>query len=272
MPSHSSQAVNPPCRPNGPSHGMFGHARQPADDRDVAVVAEAERLVRPAEDPAPDDAGRVRPALDPALGDARRRLPRLPRLHGGIADDEDLGVAGHGQVGLDEDPAVAVRLGAGRLGDPTGERRREHAGRPQDGPGRDDLLGRALAGLSRSTTRTDRSSMSVTRVPVRTVDAEPLELAPGRRGPVGRIGRQDPVHRLDQDDPGVGRVDRPEVAAERVAGDLAERAGQLHARRPAADEHERHPLAPPFRIGFPFRGLERDEDAPPDLQWRPRGS
>ena len=41
--------------------------------------------------------------------------------------------------------------------------------------------------------------------------------------------------------------------------------GQLDAGRPAADQHEGHPLASPFRIGFPFRGLERDEDAPPDL-------
>ena len=44
------------------------------------------------------------------------------------------------------------------------------------------------------------------------------------------------------------------------------RARQLDAGRPAADDHERHPLAPPVRIGFPFRGLERDEDALADLQ------
>ena len=57
-----------------------------------------------------------------ALGDARRRPVRLPRLHGGVADDEDLGVPGHGQVGLDEDPSGPVGLGAGRLGDLAGER------------------------------------------------------------------------------------------------------------------------------------------------------
>ena len=113
------------------------HAGEPADDRDVALVAVPERLVRPIEHPAPDDAGRVRPALDAALGDARRGLPFLPRLHGGIADHEDLRMAGHGQVRADEDPAVAVRLGAGRLGDATGERGGEHAGAPTApcGPG-----------------------------------------------------------------------------------------------------------------------------------------
>ena len=44
MPSHSSQAVKPPCWPNGPIQGMSVTARQPPDDRDVAVVRVAERL------------------------------------------------------------------------------------------------------------------------------------------------------------------------------------------------------------------------------------
>ena len=92
-----------------------------------------------------------------------------------------------------------------------------------------------------------------------------LELLPGRRRAARRERRQDPVHRLDEDDPGVGRVDRPEIALERVARDLAEGACEFDARRPATDEHEGHPLATPFRISFPFRGLERDEDAPSDL-------
>ena len=107
--------------------------------------------------------------------------------------------------------------------------------------------------------------MAVTRVSSRTVDAEPLELPLGRRRAIGRVGRQDPIHRLDEDDRGVARVDRPEVALERVARDLAEGAGELDPGRAATDEHEGHPLAPPVRVGFPFRGLERDEDAPPDL-------
>ena len=97
-------------------------------------------------------------------------------------------------------------------------------------------------------------------------DAEFLELAARRRRSIRRVGRQDPLHGLDEDDLGVGRVDRPEIAPERVARDLAQRARQLDTGRPAADDHERHPLAPPFRIGFPFRGLECDEDAPPDLR------
>ena len=107
--------------------------------------------------------------------------------------------------------------------------------------------------------------MSVTRVPVRTSTPSRSSCRWADADRSGGIGRQHPVHRLDEDDPGVGRVDRPEIAPERVARDLAERARQLDAGRAAADEHERHPLAPPFRIGFALRGLERDEDAPPDL-------
>ena len=95
--------------------------------------------------------------------------------------------------------------------------------------------------------------------------AEPLELS--LRGPrsIGRIRRQDPVHRLDQDDPRLARPDRPEIAPQRVVRDLAEGAGQLHAGRPAADHDERHPLAPSLGVRLAFGGLEGDQDPPPDL-------
>ena len=61
------------------------------------------------------------------------------------------------------------------------------------------------------------------------------------------------------------RPDRPEIAPERVVGDLAERPGQLDAGRPAADEHERHPGPPPVGVGLALGGLEGDEDPPADL-------
>ena len=97
------------------------------------------------------------------------------------------------------------------------------------------------------------------------LDPEPLELPLGRGRPVRRVGRQDAVDRLDEDDPGLAGPDRPEVAPERVVGDLAERAGQLDAGRSAADEHERHPGPSSFGVGLALGGLEGDEDPAADL-------
>ena len=88
-------------------------------DGDIAVVAVAERLRRPVEQPPPDRLRGMGAALHRALGDAGCRAIGLPRLHGGIADDEDLRVAGDGEVRLDEDAAggrdLEALLGA-RLG------------------------------------------------------------------------------------------------------------------------------------------------------------
>ena len=199
--------------------------------------AVAERLVRPTEDPPADDLRRVRPALDPALGDAGRRLVLVPRLHGRVADDEDLRVARDRQVGLDEDPPGSIGLGARSRRHLPRERRRLDAGGPQDGPGRDRLL----AALGRDDA--DAPVVDVDDPGLQAdLDAEPLELALGRCRTPGRIRRQHAVHRLDEDDLRVRRTDRPEVTLERVARDLAERAGELDAGRAAADDHERHPL------------------------------
>ena len=107
--------------------------------------------------------------------------------------------------------------------------------------------------------------MSTARISVRTSDPEALELALRGSGSIRRVRRQDPIHRLDQDDPGLARADRPEVALERVVRDLAERPGQLDAGRAAADDDERHPLASPLGIGFALGRLEGDQDPSPDL-------
>ena len=51
-----------------------------------------------------------------------------------------------------------------------------------------------------------------------------------------------------------------------VPGDLGERAGQLDAGRPAADDHERQPGAAPGRVRLALGRLEGEEHAAADLQ------
>ena len=126
----------PALPPERPHPRDVGDAGQPADDRDVAVIAVAERRRRLAGQPPPDRPRRVRAALDPALGDARHRPVLLPRLHGRVADDEDLGMAGDVRSGPTRiRPArslsapVASATAATKLDD-------LDAGRPQDRSGR----------------------------------------------------------------------------------------------------------------------------------------
>ena len=53
----------------------------------------------------------------------------------------------------------------------------------------------------------------------------------------------------------VRRIDAPEVARQRVQRDLAERARQLDAGRPRADDDEREPRSLLRRIGLALGGL-----------------
>ena len=54
--------------------------------------------------------------------------------------------------------------------------------------------------------------------------------------------------------------------AQCVARDLAQGTRQLHARRAAADHHERHPGAPGVWVGLALGTLEGEQDAPTDAE------
>ena len=177
-----------------------------------------------------------------------------------VADHEDLRVARDRQVRLDDHPTDPIGLRPGRRRDLPRERRRLDPGRPQDRPRRDRLL-RAVGREHADVPVVDLDDPRLRP----DLDAESLQLPLRRRRASGRVRRQHPVHGLDEDDLRVGGTDRPEVALERVAGDLAERPGQLDPGRAAADEHERHPLAAPLRVGLALGGLEGDEDLAADL-------
>ena len=237
MPSQSSQAGSRSggrtVRASGcSSRRTAGRSRRRRLGRDSGTARRARRTGGVRSRPPRSRRPGCRPGRRPGRAD------RLPRLHRRVADHEDLRVAGDRQVRADQtrparsvsaSVAVAtdwtndeawtpaahrtVRVGMRSVG-PAGIRPRltdRRCGRPGSSSGPRPRAARAGGCADRSTRR---------------------------------VGRQDPVHRLDEDDPGVGRVDRAEVAPERVVGDLAERARQLDPGRAAADDHERHPLGP----------------------------
>ena len=122
--SQNSQARNPDIF----SRTDVGDRRPAADGRHVAVVAVAERLERLARDRAQDVLRRVRALLHRHLRDAGQRLAILHE-RADVADDEDVRMAGERQRRL------GVTRPARSSGTPSDlrERRRRHAGRPENG-------------------------------------------------------------------------------------------------------------------------------------------
>ena len=61
-------------------------------------------------------------------------------------------------------------------------------------------------------------------------------------------------------------MDAAEVLAQRLPRDLGERAGQLDAGRPAADDDERQQPPLPAGVGFALGRFERQQHPPPHLE------
>ena len=261
MPSQSIQAMNPDCRPSGPSHGML----VTPDSR--PMTATSPRFWNrnggtgsPAE-AAADRVGGVLAGLDRALGDARHRLLGRPRLHGRVAQHEDLRVARDREVLPHPDPAVAVRLRADRRRRPSA--RTSRRGRPPPtascGPGSPP---RPPGVSTRTAVLVDVDDLR----PGAHGDARASRAGarPTRRPSAGRSGRIRSIASTSRIRASCGRIER-KSRAERVVRDLAERARELHAGRPAADDHERHPCLAEARDGLALGRLERDQDPAPDL-------
>ena len=88
------------------------------------------------------------------------------------------------------------------------------------------------------------------------------------RPPSERLGKgaEDRRRSVEQHDPRLGRIDAPEVAAQRMARQLRELPRELDARRPCTDDDERQEAAPGNGVGLAFGHLERAQDPPAQLE------
>ena len=89
------------------------------------------------------------------------------------------------------------------------------------------------------------------------LDAEPPQRPLRRRGELGGEGVEDPVVAFHEDDARLRRVDGAELLAEGVACDLAERAGELDARRSSAHDDEGEERGNARWVRLALRRLER---------------
>ncbi len=258
VPEVHDQPGAPGDEPTEPEALDLRHGGGAADRRDVPLVAVAERRRRARAKPRAHHPAHVPALLHRHRRDARqerRRAVRRANAHH-VADRKDLRMAGERQVRLDGDAARAVALCAGQVGEPPGERRRRHPGRPDHRPAR-DMLCRAVGVCKRDTVRVDARH----RPSGENGDAEPLErpLRLGREG--GREAREHTVGRLDEQHASGARIDRPEVTTQGVAGELADLTGHLDAGRPGPHDDEREPRSATRGVGVRLGGLEGTEQA-----------
>ena len=116
-----------------PNPAKVGDCRSPANRRQAAIVPVPESTRSLASSAALDQIGHVTSLLHGHGSDARQWLPGLVAIVGQVAQDENLGVAGKGEVRRNNHPAGAIESCTRRLGQHPAQRRSIHSGRPQDG-------------------------------------------------------------------------------------------------------------------------------------------
>ena len=167
------------------------------------------------------------------------------------------------QVRLDLYASRTVQAGARLLSEKRPERTRRDAGSPHLADGLDPTP----------------LSLGIFDLDAGAVDSHDLgaelHLDPDLTEPGFRLGAktvaeraQDRRRRVEQDDPGLTRVDAPELVAQSAMSQLGNLAGHLNPRRPRAHDHEGHQPGALFlvldldQLGH----LEAAEDAPPQLE------
>ena len=135
------------------------------------------------------------------------------------------GCPGTVQVRVDQDPAGPVGLRPGRLGQLAGQRRRGHPGRPHLGHRRDALAPALGLHVDAGGVHADHLGLQLD------LDAEQVQLAQRPGGQVVAERAEHRAERVDQDHPGLARVDVLVLPGQRAVGQLGDLPGHLHAGR-----------------------------------------
>ena len=157
-------------------------------------------------------------------------------MDGHVADGEDLGVPGQAEIGQYGDPAGAVGLRSGCLGQQAGQRRGLDPGRPDDGAALDAPLF-AVGAFGIDTERIDTDDAQAHAQ----LDAHLLERGTGAARELAAEVGQRLLAAVDHYHADGRRIDAAEVLGEAAVGELADLPSELDARRSGADDDEGHP-------------------------------
>jgi hypothetical protein len=244
---------DPSREPAQPDAAEVHDGLEPTDGGRAPEVAILERhAVVPFEAPF-DGVGSVESALHRNLADTREVVDG-----GHVADGEHLGIPGQAEVGQHLDPAGAISVRPGRLGQELGQWRGLHAGSPNGRGAEESAL------LSVDTFCVDAQGVDADDAEAHVeLDAHFRQVPGSTPGEViAEIGQR-LLPPVDQDDPYRRGIDPPEVAAETPVGQLPDLPRQLDSGRSGAHdgEGEEEPLEAGVR--HLFGDLESAVHAPP---------
>ena len=216
------------------------HRLAPADDRELSLVPVAEGAARPAGQVALDDAQAVYSPIWIATGQMPGSVPPSWWLKAAASPrTKTSGWPGMVQSGSTIARPIAVERRAERLWS----------------SGLAVLPAAQMTvcvGMTHPAASTDPGRMSVTSVSVRTSTPSRRSFVLGLVAQLSRVGGQEPRSALEQHHRGLAGIDVAEVAPQRVAPDLGDRARHLDAGRPAAHDDEGEVGVAAHRVGLPL--------------------
>jgi hypothetical protein len=221
-----------------------------ADDSHIALVEIFEGRESAAGEAGLDEFASVFSALDGDLGNAGERIAFCVVGDGQIAEDENLGMVGGGEVGIDFETARAIAFCVEAFGNFAGEGSGGDAAGPEDGAGGDGAGGFAVFVADAIGTNVGDEGAE------HDFDAEVLDEFFGFGGKIFGIGSENARAAFHENDAGFLGTDAAKVVFQGVVSDFGEGAGEFEAGGTGADDDEGEPGA---FFGFGFGALSAFE-------------
>jgi len=197
-----------------------------------------------------DDFGGEAAALDGDLSDAGKRRALVICGVSEIADDENFGMAGNGEVGLNFDAAGAVGFGLEAFGNFLGEGSGGDTAGPEDGAGSERVV--MIAMLVGDTVVGDVGDEDA----FHDFDAEASDEGFSLSGKILGIDAEDAVAAFHEEDAGFFGMNAAEIVAQSFAGDFGESASEFEAGGAGSDDDESEPGTGFGGIGGTLGALE----------------
>ena len=167
-----------------------------------------------------------------------------------IADDEDFGMAGNGEVGLNFDATSAIGFGVEALGDLLGERSGGDTTSPENGACGERVM--VIAVFVGDAGGGDVRNEDL----LHDLDAEASDERFGFGGKIFGISVEDAVAAFHEEDAGFFGTDVAEIVAQGFAGDFGEGTGEFETGGAGTNDDEGEPGAGFGGIGGAFGALE----------------
>jgi hypothetical protein len=212
-----------------------GDGGSATDDGHVAFVEILKGRKSAAGEAGLDEFAGVAAALDGDLSDSGERIALRVERNGQIAEDEDFGVIGDGEIGIDLEAAGAIGFGIEALGDFAGEGSGGDTTGPEDCASGDGAGSFAVFVADAIGTNVGDEGFE------HDFDAEVFHKFFGFGGEIFGIGGENARAAFHENDAGFLRTDAAEIVFQSVVSDFGDGAGEFEAGGAGADDDEGEP-------------------------------